>query len=332
MIADKKSSTLTFFCIRALFFGTGISYAILSLKQDAWIAILIAFAVGFLMLILKEKINNFTHFKIIRLLFASFLLLYAILSMQTFIANFFLDKTPAWVIILPLIWLVYVVCKKGLKTITRVAQCFLPISTLLLVTTYITLGPMIKFDNFLPVFDNNWLEIIKCGLMLGIIGIAPIFLIAKKHQESKKVFVFSFGTIFLIVICIIGVLGHRIASIYQYSEYIVLKKIVIFDFLEKMENILSITWILDLFILMSLSSYVVKDILETRSKNLAFKIYLVIMALLAIILCKWVSPFDFGMGFSYILLGFILLILLLGAIELVIGDAKITRRVKLDEY
>ena len=69
------------------------------------------------------------------------------------------------------------------------------------------------------------------------------------------------GTWFLLTY---GILGANLVDIYRYPEYMTLKKIKLFNFVEKVENIVSITWIFDLFITLAVSGNNMKELLPKK--------------------------------------------------------------------
>ena len=60
---------------------------------------------------------------------------------------------------------------------------------------------------------------------------------------------------FLVMLLTMGNLGIYLSSIYQYPEYIALKNISIFGFIDRIENLVSSQWIFGLFINLTMVVY-----------------------------------------------------------------------------
>ena len=92
----------------------------------------------------------------------------------------------------------------------------------------------------------------------------------------------------------------------------ILKKIKVFQFLEKIENIISITWILDVFITLSVIANNIRLTIPKKKNTLLFSIILIILFFLVIYLGKiYFLQLQFYAIFPLILGGFEILIILL---------------------
>ena len=76
------------------------------------------------------------------------------------------------------------------------------------------------------------------------------------------------GLIVVMAIYVNGVLGEALLNIFRFPEYMVLKQIKLFQFIEKMENVLSIIWIFDLFITISMGVYSVKELVPEKKNKI----------------------------------------------------------------
>ena len=94
--------------------------------------------------------------------------------------------------------------------------------------------------------------------------------ISKSEKYNKYLLIsIALGTIFIfsIVSITLGVLGINLASVYQYPEYIVLKRIELFNFIDQVENIINFQWILGLFILISFCVYCISNTIKPNNKS-----------------------------------------------------------------
>ena len=72
-----------------------------------------------------------------------------------------------------------------------------------------------------------------------------------------------FGIIFITL----GNLGINLSQLYQYPEYIVLKRINLFEFLDRIENLLSIQRILKIYISLSFFTYFISNTIKPHNKS-----------------------------------------------------------------
>ena len=113
--------------------------------------------------------------------------------------------------------------------------------------------------------------------------IVPKNNIVDKKNYSKCILIF-YGIASLLIIITslftIGVLGEHLASFYQYPEYILLKRISIFGFIDRIENLLSISWIFSTFATLSLIIYYISNNLNKKEKK---KIPSIIISIIIIV-------------------------------------------------
>ena len=103
----------------------------------------------------------------------------------------------------------------------------------------------------------------------------------------------------------IGVLGGDLVKLYQYPEYIVLRRINFLNFLTRIENILFIQWIFGLFILMSFSAFIVKEKLKFKYNNIIIGLLILILSLNCF---KSLTIFNEFMYYIYPFISFIFVI------------------------
>mgnify|MGYP001106129423 FL=1 len=54
---------------------------------------------------------------------------------------------------------------------------------------------------------------------------------------------------------------------YRFPEYIILKEIKLLNFIEKIENIVALSWVIDVFVYMATSSEFIKELLPEKKKK-----------------------------------------------------------------
>lgn len=281
---NRKIFAISYFLGRTFFLGFGFSLLMEMLGKDTWIAAFLGMILGsgilFLLSKWKQKLNSkfpnhFLKYSFLALffLFNMFIFQQILFIFQTFASSFFLIKSPIYFISLPVPFIIYRVCKNGFPAIAKVAEIIMPISLFLFFFSFLGLIQDLNLDYFKPIFTCEPLTLLEGTLFFTAYSTAPYFLLLNVDMESPKLvgkYLFSAMTVFIICVSIIGVLGPNLSQIYRYPEYIVLKKIKIFNFLEKVENIVSIGWLFDLFAVLSISGNNMKECLPNKKRNLVF--------------------------------------------------------------
>ena len=176
-----------------------------------------------------------------------------------FIVSQFLSDTPLIIIGITLSLIVIYTNIKGLETLTRTSLILFVLTCILIVITLIGLLPKFELNNLLPFLEFGLEKpfIGACDMViLNFITIALILVIPKNQIVDKKnynkaitiFYIMSVIFLFIVVSVTIGNLGIHLASIYQYPEYMVLKHIELFNFLDRIENIATSQWIFASFI------------------------------------------------------------------------------------
>jgi hypothetical protein len=184
----------------------------------------------------------------------------------------------------------------------------------------------INFSNFLPLLKENTKNIFPTSLKIASINYLPLLtiLIIPKDKltipkKYNKTLIMSYiiGAIisFGLVITTFGVLGIDLVNTFEYSEYIVLRKIKLLGFLERIENIISLQWIIGSFVYLTIIVYTISKSIPTKSIKSHKIINLIIGSILIIlttIIFKNNTIFDNYIKtiFPYIMSGLILIYLL----------------------
>ena len=322
---ERKMFVLSYFLGRVFFLGFGFSYLLKLTGKDAYICAILGTILGVGIIYLYGKLKNKIDLIPLKknnsllkylLLFTFFLfniLIYTQIAFvfQTFADSFFLLKSPIYFISLPIPFLVYRACKKGLSTISKVGEILMPISLVLFIFAGLGLIKYFKVESFLPILTTSASSLLKGTLYYTFYSTAPFLLLlnaeAKKNKYVLK-YLFSSLTVIVIALFIVGVLGPNLIKIYRYPEYMTLKKIKLFNFIEKVENIISIAWLFDLFMTLSIAGNNLKECLPKKGLKLTFPILLFLLYLVTL-LC--------GIYYSKELFLYEILPLLFGIFELV---------------
>jgi len=288
MINNRKIFSISYFLGRIFFVGFGFSLLRKIVGRDSWLAALLGSLLGaiivFLFAKLKEKVNTdlkdmnanpFVKWSLLILFFLFNLFVFSqmLFIFQTFASSFFLINSPTYFITLPIPFIIYRICKNGFPTIGKITEILMPISLFLFAFSFLGLLQHFKIEYFKPFLTLKPLTLIQGIIYFAAYSSSSFFLLLNIKLEKPKLtfkFLFSATTVILLCVFIIGVLGPNLIQIYRYPEYMMLKKIKIFNFIEKVENILSITWLFDLFVAMSVAGENIKECLPKKKKNILF--------------------------------------------------------------
>ena len=268
--------------------GTGI---------DSWIAAILSYFIGFITIILvlyianykkdltiNEKITSLfgkTFGNIINILISLILFITGITilyNVSSFTTTQFLYRTPIMVSSILLVTLATYNSIKEINVISKVCQILMGINfTLFIISTFSLIGET-KLDNFLPILKGNNTNIIITSLKLASINTLPlitILTIPKNKltvpEKYNKTVILSYllgCTIsILVVIGTFGVLGIHLVNLFEFPHYMVLKKVKLFGFLERIENIVSLQWIIGSYVYLTIIIYSISKSIKTNSKK-----------------------------------------------------------------
>ncbi len=329
--------------------GIGIYIATEVAVIDAWISVIISSIMGIIPLIMIiflfsfepnktiiEKINfifgNFWGF-IINFLITVIVFIIAatdLFNIANFLITQFLSETPLLFICLLFCGVSFYAISKGFETISRVNLFFVGILIVIFIIFIGSLIPQIQIENYMPILVNGIKKPIIGGFLVMLANIVPIFLILifPKNGVVDKKKLNLYLTIFYIIaiICaiasmmiIVGILGEYLIKSYQYPEYAVLKKISLFGFIDRIENLLSLQWILSCFSLLTLCIYFISSgIKKVKNSKLVPIIVIGIIITMVLVIFKSNTYFNFYILniYPYILLGLfsLFVIVVIGAL------------------
>ena len=304
----NESATPLFFLTRSLFFGLGISLICKYTDKDTYIGAIIGIFLGMLIIlgyraIIRRKGNMslnqiFAQNKVVGtiaktlLLIASIIILtYSLLTYKTFVSSFLLSTTPVFMILLPWLILLFYAAWGGLSMIHKLATSLLPLSIVLSLLSIISIFGNFDYYNFLPILTakpmNMFMTIISFAGISAFPGILSLHFNSNVNHYVKY-YLLSAILVVIAILCINGVFGEVLVNVFRFPEYMVLKQVKFLDFIEKVENILSIAWAFDLFITSAFSIYSIKELVPKKRNNWST---IIIVGIVAILIDKF---FDFN--------------------------------------
>jgi len=289
--------------------GIGLYNAIQIAGVDNYISIFLSIFIGLIPLAmiiyiakykedlnLIEKINNLYGKylgTIINLFIVAIMFVIAItvlFNICNFIVTQFLSNTPILYVAIAFGIISFYAVSKGIETISRTQLIFSFIIALIFIGLAITLLPEFDTSNLKPFLENGLEKPVWTAILNVFTNVIPIFVIliipkndiVDKHNYNKYVIIFYFLAAFFILafsVFTMGVLGQYLSKFYQYPEYILLKRVSIFGFIDRIENLLSFQWIFSCFATLTLIIYYISNFIKKndQAKLIPFIITIIII-------------------------------------------------------
>ena len=312
-ISGFQIMILTFSLVGSLFVGYGNTILFLESGHDAWIIALIAMFLGLILLFLLFRIINYkkslnildknkllygrTLGSIFNLAFMVIIIIILVISLVDFGAfvNFkYLYETPYLFICLFLMIPAIYASICGIETIVRTVQILFYLNILILIIVFTVLIPKVDIQNIKPILVGDINTYINSGIKFITYSILPLITLLvipkDKIKDNKEVFKkviagYILGSMVIIgyLFFTTGVLGEVLLKLYNFPEYHLVKKISMKPF-DNLENFLSLHWSMNLFTVITLGLYFLKEYLVGLFKMVNKKRITVMTIILGIVI------------------------------------------------
>lgn len=295
MITNRQKCSLIYFITGSFFLASGYSLIFKISGKDSWIAMIIGAIIStFITYIINKNIFNHkngyilknTKEKIYKIILSFFFLTIVFINLlvaRIFATSFFLNKTPGIFITIPFLALCLYNAKKGIKTISKAAEILIIFSLLLVIFNIFGITSEGTIENILPIFTIKKNKLILSTIYYIILTVIPqllLFDIKVDKNVHLKSIIFVNVQLILIGFIVIFVLGPNFIKIYRFPEYVVLKKLEIFNFIENIHNIVGLIWFFNLYITSSVSLYNTLKILNEKVVYILSIIVIILIELL----------------------------------------------------
>lgn len=319
-ISMLEIGALNYFIIRAFFVGIIFNYLIRTTSQDGWIPIILSFipSIFYILFLNKfmeyepnknsvEKINHLFKkpFSYVFIFFVCILFfcitVFNFINLNNFIHSQFLNKTPIVVISIAFMISMFYMLIKGIHTITRTSLILFFMSMFLYIITFLGLLGLFKFDNLLPMFQAKIPDYFKGVSAILAYNVSPIILLSvipkdmiDKKNLKKTLFISYFVSIislFIVFVTTVGIFGIELCNVYEYPEFHILKNISLFGMSAKIDSILVIQWLFDMYVFSVVCIYFIEKNISAVI-NINKKIIYFILSILIIISTVFVSKYN----------------------------------------
>ena len=316
-IGNFQIITITFFLAHVTAIGLCTRVLMESGKNFSWLAALIGGVLGLLPLLLIIYINNkkgelsITELNmkifgkiignIINFIILAFILYFSVKALGI-ISNFFVSQfsveTPilAIIILITLVIIQAIFC--GFETIARVIQIFFVITIIMYIIIIVGLFPQLEISNTFPLLEAGTLTIIKSIILFFIytssllifILIIPITKVSNPNKVGKSMVIGYLISIFFNVLTVLFptlIFETNLMVLYECPAYSSIKKVKLFGFLDRLENILvSVKFFPVIFLLIILIYYFSQSIKQTfkiKSKKIMSAIFIIVPIILGVL-------------------------------------------------
>ena len=272
-------------------------------KNNAWLSVLIASGIGFLLLTivlaLYHKFPQFTFIEYSRHLIGNrltillsipfiimilLMLCLILIDIKSFFTSSMMTQTPDYIFYSIILLNVVLTARAGIEVMARIFTLYLMImygSTILILLLSI---PFYQPENLLPVLTNGFKPITHGTYMLlfpfgELILLHMLLPFLKKsskptiHKRLYWVHLFNTVTLLVVIIVTIMVLG-RIAEERSYSLFQIARLIEIGDFIERLESIIGLSITLGTFmkatIVMFILNLALTQLLKIKNDRVLF--------------------------------------------------------------
>lgn len=209
------------------------------------------------------------------------------------------------VAIILVITIFYILCK-GIDVIARTSNILFYINIFLFIVSFSGLISSFDFSNLQPMFQstsNNYLSGITSYYAFHIAPMLLLTMIPKNKIDKPKIkktliisTIISSITMFCVILATLSVLGYELTALYEYPEFHVLKQATLVGASSRIESILVIQLIFDIFTYCTLIIYLVgnsiKEILNVRKINIIYSILCILLTIGTIYASKYNAYID----------------------------------------
>ena len=262
---------------------------------DSWLASLLSIILGFIPIYLfiyiskyepsmhlSEKINTLypktgKFINIVLNIIIATIGITILYNSSNFITSQLLYHTPMIVIAILLISLSTYHISKGIDSICRVNFLLTIFNVFLFLISLLSLIKSISLDNYLPLLKTNSNNILLTSIKLMVNNTLPLMIILciprnksmhpdKYSKDIFKTYLISSLISFIMIFALYGILGPYLINVFEYPEYMVLKKVTILGFLERIENIVSNQWLIGGYLYLTIIIYYLSSSIQSKVK------------------------------------------------------------------
>lgn len=219
-------------------------------NTNFWISEILGMILGIITILAVKNTNNYTFAKkIVGFIFA----LLSILLLVYMSATLYLDETPNFVLAVFALIGVFIISSCRKEALNRTFY----ILFMFLIVMYMASQGMLmleaKIENIKPLFNSSLKGTFASSIVFYLASVTPILSLNElKTRDDKKNMLINYVmaslSIILVSLTTVLVFGMNESTIYRYPEYVVLKRIKIYEFFTNVDNAFTIVMVIDLLV------------------------------------------------------------------------------------
>lgn len=305
-----------YFIMRSMSLGIAVESYIHIGGVDGYLSPIIGTIIGFIPLILFIKIMDYrpdldiygkidylfgknigTIINIILTGTIYFLSTIAFWNLLNFISSQYLFRTSTLLIAFVFAIAFVYASTKSLNVIFRLANMLFYISIITFIICFLGLLGNPKFSNLLPFLEFGIKGPFLSGLSHVAYSVLPLFIllmipknsIDENDKLNKYIIIFyliaSISKI-IVAFLVISIFGIDLASLYEFPDFLMLRRIATSGFFQRFESILATQWIFDLFVMLCLSFGYIKKAYSHIIRKKHKDIFISITIFITCIICS----------------------------------------------
>lgn len=246
-------------------------------KQDAWISSILGLVISLLLVWLYNSLGNlFPNMTLLeytekifgkwisRIIYIFFIIfLFINCSMLLYIVGDFMitqimPETPIQFITILFTLVIIIATRLGLETFARAGEILYPLVIILFMVLMLFLLPEVDTKRLTPLLESSPKALLKGTVLYASFSSFPLIVLlvlfptcVNNLKEAKKSFLRGalIGSVIIVIMTFfcISVLGHNITTRTTYPTYILAKEIDLADFIQRIEAIIAIIWLITMF-------------------------------------------------------------------------------------
>ena len=318
-VSNIQIGMLLYLITSSMFLGVSDVILLRKASNEVLISMLLGTIIGIIPLLMYLKINStyqnlnifeknkklFGHIlgTLINILLITMYMVFlsmAIRAVVIFLTSKYLENTSFFLIGLLILLTSLVICYKGIITISRISQISFVACIILVIIIELFLIKYIEIDNILPFFSSkNYIKNIidgsiyhasSCSLLSFLLLSIKKDKIKNNKKYNKTAIIFyliASLSLTLVMFFIIGSFGYDMSTLFKYPEYILLKKIGLFNSELHLENLLAFRWIFYMIALSNISLYgIIKGVNSFKINKKITNLIIITLGILCIIGAK----------------------------------------------
>lgn len=282
-------------------------------KQDAWLAGLVAISCSLLIVFLYLELHKLyprlmfvdmtkkilgtwigTFVAVLYFLFSVLLTSIVLRNASDFLQAQMMPETPLYALQILLLAAVVVALLYGIETMARGAEIFFPIVVIVVIAPVLLTVNNVDFNHFKPFLGHGVQQVADGTLFmlaipfLELVLFLPLLPVINKTKKKRTYFLFGVLSggliIFTVAMVTLLTIGVDLAAALNFPSYFAAKKIKMGDFLQRIESVIAIQWIITSFVKIAVCMYISLFLFKQLLRLEHYHIYVVPMSYIVLAL------------------------------------------------